>query len=221
MNTLIAELEAATEGSRELDGRIHEAIGWVRLDTYDECSQFTPGARWVGGAEYYESMIRYYFPPDLRQQWEEMYRDETGEDPPKWNEEKAKDWWMSDPHDEQYPSDYTNSLDAALTLMPDTAINFHLFSFIGHGVAEFGKTAWGFGFADTAQLMGARAAKEDIERMKHAVGWGEFVGPPVIKMEKAIAGHFIEFNCQCAATPALALCIAALRACRQAMEKVT
>ena len=114
---------------------------------------------------------------------------------------------------------YTTSLDAALTLVPETACNHQLFSFGGHGVEidGFPKMAWGFGFADTAQLMGERAAKEEIERMICAVGWGDFAGPPRVKMEKAIAEHFIEFNCRCAATPALALCIAALKA-RQAME---
>ena len=163
MDTLIAELEAATEGSRELDGKIALSLGWVKHH-----------AGWAH-------------------------------------------WTTPEGLENRHVPFFSQSLDAALTLLPDTACNHKLFSFGGHGVEidGFPKTAWGFGFSDTAQLMGERAAKEEIERMTHMSGWGDFSGPPRIKMEKAIAEHFIEFNCRCAATPALAVCISALRA-RQA-----
>ena len=171
MQTLIAELEVATEGSRELDRRVLLASGW-RIDA--------DGYWWArnGNLGFHGRKEIHLLPQP------------------------------------------TTSLDAALTLLPDTACNHHLFSFGGHGVeiSGFPETAWGFGFSDTAQLMGERAAKEKIERMSHLLGWGDFSGPPWITMEKAIAEHFIEFNCPCAATPALAVCIAAHKA-RQAMEE--
>jgi len=173
MKALIAELERATEGLRELDCAIQE---------HDYRTGDINPSRYVNGMGPF---------------WKNKYND---------------NWFEV--------ARYTTSLDAALTLVPDTACNHHLFSFKGHGIeiSGFPKTAWAFGFCDTAQLMGERAAKEKIERMIHLPGWGDFSGPPRVKMEKAIAEHFIEFNCQCAATPALAVCPAALRA-RQAMKE--
>jgi hypothetical protein len=166
MTDLITELEAATEGSRELDEVVALAFGW----------------RFCDKTLTHKGVDRCWFEPD------------------------------NTPYISVCPPTFTTSLDAALTLVPSTATNFHLFSFIGHGVDEFGKTAWGFGFMDTAQLVGEHAAKKEIERMKRDVGWGDFAGPPLVKMEKAIAEHFIEFNCPCAATRALAVCVAALKA---------
>ena len=64
--------------------------------------------------------------------------------------------------------------------------------------------------------MGDRAAHEEIERMNEAmVGFGytdKIAGPPRITLEKAIAEHFIEFNCRRAASPALAVAAAAMKA---------
>jgi len=104
---------------------------------------------------------------------------------------------------------YTASLDAAMTLVPETFANLDIFSFTRNG----GNPAWGCRFHDTAQLMGKRAAKEEIARLQKTSPIGSMLrGVPSVVLEKAIAEHFIEFMCLGAATPALALCAAALRA---------
>jgi hypothetical protein len=100
---------------------------------------------------------------------------------------------------------YTASVDDALSLLPKTAVNIDLFS--------YGSGKWGCSFMDTAQLMGKRAAKEQIARLRKGAAFGRtFRGPPRVELEKAIAEHFVEFFCRDAATAALALCAAALRA---------
>lgn len=99
---------------------------------------------------------------------------------------------------------YTASLDAAMSLVPATSCNLLIMQF-GRG--------WRVTFHDTAQKMGARAATEQIERLRQSFGTGyQLAGEPARIMEKAIAEHWLEFHCPCAATPALALCAAALRA---------
>lgn len=95
-------------------------------------------------------------------------------------------------------------LDAAMTLLPKTAINVSL--------NQFGR-GWNARFHDTAKKMGDRAAHEQIERMFPMGGNGyQIAGEPRVVLEKAIAEHWLEFYCPCAATPALAVCAAALRA---------
>lgn len=108
------------------------------------------------------------------------------------------------PNDRPNP---TRSLDDALALLPSTACNHQLFSFGG-------EREWGFGFADTAQLMGERAATEEIERMRTptgGLGHALLAGPARVYLAKAIADHFIEFNCPRAASHALAVCVTALK----------
>jgi len=108
---------------------------------------------------------------------------------------------------------YTSSLDAAMTLVPKTACNHALHSFIGHGNKSWGEFGWFFRFMDRAQLMGRSAAKEQIARLRrdHPIG-REICGPARVEMEKAIAEHYREFFCRGAAAPALAVVSACLRA---------
>lgn len=103
---------------------------------------------------------------------------------------------------------YTASADAALSLLPKTAVNIDLFNF-----SAGRNPAWGCSFMDTAQLMGKRAAKEQIARLRKGTAFGRSLrGPPRVALEKAIAEHFVEFFCRGAALPALALSAASLRA---------
>jgi len=174
---LIADLEAAPKGSRELSDDILRALGW--RDNPRDFKWFDPDGKLHDGRDAYNRRLG----------------------PPR-------------------PSP-TESLDAAMGLLPETACNFHLFNFIGHGVEGFPETAWACGFSDTAQLMGKRAASEEIERMRcemPSLFSNDLIGPPILKLEKAIADHFIEFNCPCAAIPALAICIASLYA-RKEIDK--
>lgn len=112
-----------------------------------------------------------------------------------------------------YAAAYTSSIDAALKLLPGSACNHDLYSFGGHGRGDIGSTAWGFNFHDMAQLVGKARAKKRIARMrKDSALMGKLRGPPVEMMEQAIAEQFMEFTGTHAATPAIALCIAALKA---------
>lgn len=162
IDTLIRDLEAATEGSRELDGEIALYLGWVKHH-----------AGWAH-------------------------------------------WTTPEGLENQHVPFFSDGLDDALTMVPDTACNHSLFSFIGHGRDDWGRgtTAWGFVFNDEAQLMGKRAAKREIARWRRDMP-GFFSnkksGPPIVEMEKAIAEHYMEFGAT-APTPALAVCIAALKA---------
>jgi len=109
---------------------------------------------------------------------------------------------------------WTSSLDAAMTLLPKTATNHHLISFVGHGRKEVATDhCWAFSFSDTEMLMGKRAATEQIARMEAdypAIFGRSEAKAPMLKMERAIAEHFMVFNATHAATPALAVCEAAL-----------
>lgn len=119
---LIAKLEAATEGSRQLDGEIGRAVGYV-------------ASSWWGAIAF------------------------------RWNEGEC---WGSVP-------DFTTSLDAALTLVPE---------------------GWGW----LARSHDGSPAYDGTGR-----GRGGFAN---VNIGRDDAQFFTEF----AATPALALCIAALRA---------
>ncbi len=114
------------------------------------------------------------------------------------------------------PLRYTYSVDDALSLLPSTACNHQLVSFCGHGRADMpqGSRCWAFTFSDTKLLMGRRAAKEQVARMR--ADWpstlrGTLAGPPRIQMEKAIAEHFVVFSFTHAANPALAVLATALQ----------
>lgn len=101
---------------------------------------------------------------------------------------------------------YTTSLDDAMALLPKMVENIVLFS---HTVS--GKPAWSFKCVDTAQKMGARAAKEEIARMIEQLGSAyKLAGEPRISMEKAIAEHWLEFH-STAKTSALVICATALK----------
>lgn len=107
---------------------------------------------------------------------------------------------------------YTVSVNIALRCLPESAVNHDLYSLYGHGKARLPQTAWGFRFHDSAQLMGERAAREEIRRTRRASIFGkELRGPAEEYMTKAIAEHFLEFYCHSAATPAMAIMAAALR----------
>jgi len=157
---LLARLEAAAEGSRDLDDAVYNAIG-------------CPGS---GDPHHYAFL--------------------HGECPPR----------------------YTTSIDSAMTLVPKRACNISLSSYTGHGRDDWPRDAWMYNFMDQDQLMGERAAIEEIERWRKDLGNKTFSifeqtfhGPPKITMEKAIAEHFVEFA-GLGPTPALAICLGALKA---------
>lgn len=92
---------------------------------------------------------------------------------------------------------------AALKLLPASAVNLDVF-FHGSKVQEVSCR-----FHDTAKLMGARAATEQIARMQKGMGQ-QFAEAPRIIMEDAIAQHFMEFH-GTAQTMALAIASAAVK----------
>lgn len=103
---------------------------------------------------------------------------------------------------------WTESLDLALELLPCSAVNHHLFSFGGHGRNEVKGLCWGFKFHDTARLVGEEAAKQEVRRL--LVGTSIDSIPHVV-LERAIAEQYREFSSTHAASPALAVCLAAAR----------
>lgn len=98
---------------------------------------------------------------------------------------------------------YTGSINDALTLLPPRSCNALLMQ-TGRG--------WNFRFHDQDQLMGERAATEQIERMQCSFGSGyEMAGEARVVLEKAIASHFLEFYCMHAETAEGAIISAALK----------
>jgi hypothetical protein len=114
---------------------------------------------------------------------------------------------------ESYLPSYTTLLDEAMSLLPETSVNHSLFSFIGHGVAHIGKFAWGFRFNDTTKLVGEERAKHQVKEIQLLIPYGDSSEFSSVKtvMVKAIAERYREFSCTHAATPALAICAAAIR----------
>lgn len=107
---------------------------------------------------------------------------------------------------------FTRSIDAAMTLLPWSATNHDLFSFGGHGRKDIGERAWGFRFHDMEQLVGAERAKKQVARLRKDAGLFKLRGAPVKIMELAIAEQFMEFSGTHTPNPAIAICIAAVRA---------
>lgn len=111
------------------------------------------------------------------------------------------------------PPAYTCSVDAAMSLLPPTAVNHNLFSFGGHGEKHITGHAWAFQFHDTAQLVGAERAKAEVKRLRMGAASGSTLRTvPKEIFEKAIAQQFMQFYASHAANPAIAVCIAALKA---------
>lgn len=101
-------------------------------------------------------------------------------------------------------------IDAAMLLLPSSAVHIDLFSHTING----GQPYWSVKFMDTEQTMGPLAATQEIARMRKAIGdQNALRGEIEIKMEKAIASHYLEFHGG-ATTAALALCVAAINSKR-------
>lgn len=103
---------------------------------------------------------------------------------------------------------YTESTDHARTLFPKSVTNFHLFSFGGHGRKDVAGDCWGCQVHDMAQLIGAARAARRVKRLKIPF---EVLAQPRVVLERAIAEQFCDFGTTHAATPALAVCITALK----------
>jgi hypothetical protein len=169
MDNLIAQFEAATEGTREMDARLqadHYGEEFEKLnDTGPDFNSHDPlSVVWIA-----KNGRRYTC-------WAHMA--------------------------------FTRSIDAALTLLPATATNRHLYSFGGHGRDDVKGDCWGFQCHDRAQLMGVERAERQVKNLKPSF---EVDGLPMVILRKAIAEHFCEFSSTHAATAALAICITALK----------
>lgn len=108
--------------------------------------------------------------------------------------------------DEDIPR-FTGSIDAALTLLPESAYAHKLHSRDGQRVDDTPCTIWVFGFFDTAQLKGVDRARAELLPLNRLL-------PPSLLEQRiaVIATQFRWFESSDAATPALALCAAALTA---------
>jgi hypothetical protein len=134
-----------------------------------------------------------------------------------WNKAEAmfNNWFAPDGRHQTYgsPPHYTKSIDDAMTLLPESACNIDISSFVGHGRKDIGETAWGVSFHDQAQLVGTERAKAQVARLiKGTTFESHHRGAPVVTMEKALAEHFCQFSGTHTPNAAIALCIAALRA---------
>ncbi len=50
---------------QEIDELIAQQLGWVKSSFESECSQFTPGAQWNYGTDWYTINIELLFPPEV------------------------------------------------------------------------------------------------------------------------------------------------------------
>lgn len=49
----------------EIDNIIALLLGWVESEIEEECSQFTPGATWIYGGDYYAIKVKLLFPEEV------------------------------------------------------------------------------------------------------------------------------------------------------------
>jgi hypothetical protein len=49
---------------QELDVLVAQSLGWEKAELKEECSQFTSGAQWQYGSDYYATQVRFFAPDD-------------------------------------------------------------------------------------------------------------------------------------------------------------
>jgi hypothetical protein len=103
---------------------------------------------------------------------------------------------------------YSLSIDSALKLLPKSVTNMHLLAFGGHGRKDVKGDCWAFQIHDTDQLVGKERAARHIKCLRLPFEIGQ---QPMIVLEKAIADRFCEFGASHIATPAMAICVTALK----------